>query len=186
MQRFKWFGILLVATEWAGFITMMAIRTIDTSLPISQYGAYPETKLLFTATLVGAAVFAGLFGIYLQKHHNRSFIIAIAASASFAWTGLTTYNSSYLLLSLSHWTSAIFSGFFYGLLIVVVEKSKGPNLVRTIFLVSTVALILFAVAIAVFAPHVSLLLLFEMVSIISGQLWLALSSFDNTKPKKLV
>lgn len=164
---------------------MMKIRSIDTSLPISQYGAYSETKFFFSAVLVGAAIFAGLFGLYLKKHHSRSFYIAVAASTSFAWTGLISYDSSYTLLSASHWLSAILSGLFYALLILVVEKNRGPSLVRKIFLISAAGLIVFAVTLAAIAPNVSSLLLFEMVSIVSGQLWLALSSFDSTTSQYL-
>lgn len=185
MERFRWFGLILVLTEWGGFLTMLQIRSIDIALPISQYGAYPETKLLFSATLVGAAIFAGLFGIYLQRHHNRSFIIALAASAAFAWAGLISYDNAHVILGASHWISALFSGFFYFLLIYVVEKNKGPSLLRSIFLFSTVSMVFIAVYFRVTNQAVASILLFELISIVSAQLWLALSSFDTTSSMQL-
>ncbi len=73
------------------------------------------------------------------------------------------------------------SGLFYLLLIVIVEKSKGPSLLRTIFAIATVAVIIAASAVAILASAVAPILSFEIASIISIQLWLVFSSFDTTK-----
>jgi hypothetical protein len=154
------------------------IRRIDITQPISQYGVYPETRQLFTAVLIAASIFATLFGVHLKRHHDKAHLLAFAASLCFAWVGIVAYDNVYLFLGISHWISALLSGLLYLLLIVVVESNKKHSFVRSVFFIATLMLTIVAGVAVYITDNISHLLVFELFSILSIQLWLGLTSID--------
>ena len=70
------------------------------------------------------------------------------------------------------------AGLLYLLLIVVVESNKKHSFVRSVFFIATLMLTIVAGVAVYITDNISHLLVFELFSILSIQLWLGLTSID--------
>lgn len=64
----RYFGYLLLAIQWVGFGLCCLLHPINLSEPFSQFGYYPETKLVFGLTMTLASVVYYFFARELDRY----------------------------------------------------------------------------------------------------------------------
>lgn len=95
-------GYLTVMIEWLGLLVCMALKTLNPSEPASQYGYYPETKLIFGITFLLSGITLLIFA-YKLRVYWRPIMVPMAAAVFFlnlmAWVPYVP-NSEKLVLDI--------------------------------------------------------------------------------------
>lgn len=187
MRLLRWLGIATVLVEWSGFFLLTRIHALDLSVPISQYGGYSETKLLFGAIITVASIFCYAFSFALQPYYKNSVLLSGLAGVFFIITGWTSYVDSNLLFQFTHIIAAVLSMVFYTALIWKFARYTNHEHLKTsseYFLVSCVVLSLSTLL----ATSVGLMpfAFTELLLILVIQGWLITANIILiTKPKKI-
>lgn len=87
----SYFGFVMPAIAWASIIVMTLIHPIDLNEPLSQYGYYESTHLLFGISLSLGALVWYLFSRHLDQYWRYTSLCTLLASACYAVVAWVPY-----------------------------------------------------------------------------------------------
>lgn len=92
MQRYtKYLGFTAVGIEWVAFMLCLHLHSTNWSEPLSQFGYYHETRLIFGATLTAASLCIYFFARHLDRYWPRTSIMMLLAGICLSLTGWIPY-----------------------------------------------------------------------------------------------
>lgn len=87
----RYFGFAVIGIEWLLLLSCIVLIMPNFNEPFSQYGTYPETKLVFGSFFTLASVLYYLFARNLDPYWSYTSKLAIIAGIAFVVTGWAPY-----------------------------------------------------------------------------------------------
>lgn len=179
-NKLRYTGLAAVIIEYSAiiyflFATKQPLRLSGT---ISDYGAIDATKLVFSTTIMTAAILFALFGFWLSKklHLHRNFLVVfyIGAVSQVLLSWLPNVGQTALWHNLFAFIVMIAMPAAVHYYSIAVKNNTARFLFQGVFWSQIVALILFPFSIQWHVP-----LLPEVITSISFQLWAIVATFKS-------
>lgn len=147
----KYFGFLMPVVSWGSIVLMILIHPINLGEPLSQFGYYDSTRLIFGLSLTVGSIIWYLFSRHLDRYWAKASLVTLAAGICYTIVGWVPYQPdvrTYLLDTHNLMVSA--AAILYSLPMVFIGYSKKheqlARVSRLLFIITFVLVIIILIA----------------------------------------
>lgn len=173
----KYFGFLVAAITWFAVFALNAVHPINWNEPLSQFGYYDTTRVLFGTLLTIAAIVWYLFSLHLNVYWRYSSFVTLLAGICYTivgWVPYQPYAKTYVLDV--HNIMTMMAALLYSLPMVFIAYSKVHERVARVSFVLfniTAALILVSFIVRITGHNV---LFSQILILIPATIWLIVTN----------
>lgn len=178
----RYFGFLTITISWLGLATIVLVHSPNLHEPISQYGIYRDTWLIFGIGITTSALTWWLFSRNLNPYWHKTSLSTFIAGLLLATAGWIPYtpNAGTLVVD-SHNIAIMFSTILYTLPMIFIGYRKShfkiAKISSTLFYI-TMTLVL----ISIFARFIDFgVIYFQTLALLPAQIWLLLVNLQLLK-----
>lgn len=171
----KYFGFLVPVIGWGSIGLMMALQPIDLSEPVSQFGYYESTRVIFGLTLTAGALLWYLFSRHLDRYWEKTSLVTLIASFFYtvvAWVPYEPYVREFIFDV--HNVTIVLAATLYSMpMVFIAYKKKHEKISRisAILFIATFVLI----TISLFARFLGYGILYaQLAALLPTTIWLVM------------
>lgn len=173
----RYFGLAAIVVVLLQFVLLFFIHSPNLTEPLSQYGYYQDTQLIFGLGLTIAALLIYLFSRNLDVYWSQTSRVNLIAGVFASITGWATYEPYVKTFVFDvHNIAVILSVMFYALPMIMISYNRVHGNIakasRYLFFVTT---ILVAVSFVARATNTAIIYA-QVLAIIPTQIWLFICS----------
>ena len=173
----RYFGFVTVAVSWVSLITAAMTQSPNWSEPISQFGTYDATKVLFGSTITLTALTWYLFSRHLNaywKYTSRFTLFASIAFTTVGWVPYQPYAKTFILDA--HNIAVITAAFCYALPLWFIGYTKAhAKIAQIAHLLCVAILVLIAVSFISRLTNTGVIYTQTLV-LVPAQIWLIIAN----------
>ncbi len=174
----SYFGWATIFLEWFGAITLMILKKPNLSEPLSQYGYYSSTRLVFGLFFTVVSVVYYLFSKHLDKYWKYTSTCSFIAGIAFIITGWSPYTpDAGTFVMDTHNIALVMSILFFTVPMIGISYAKKHDIIAA-FSKSSFLTITPVVVVSLFARATNRWVIYaQIATIIVFHVWLGIIKF---------
>lgn len=169
----RYLGFSIITLMWVAFAVCLTMHSADLSEPISQYGYYKDTRLIFAVTCLAFGILYYIFSRRLDNYWKYTSRLSLVGSFFFALTGFIPYQPyARQFIFDAHNLSVTLAALCYSLPMLYISYSKTHKKIAQVS--RYLFLILFVLIITSFIARIYDLgiFYFQLLAILPFHIWI--------------